>query len=221
MKVSFILFIAFIFVSSLPAQPLVALEPTGKTLLRRGFENAWQLCTAGTLLEENDALRTESRAAVKIKTTEPALFHLPENSLVETRELKTYSRSELVLLLTAMELSELAPAKPELAPPAGAYVIHGAGQADASVDSTAMQNYLDYELNGLEALAAQEVWAGVILKIKKLEKYESLQTSETLGFYYTLACHHLGLVRRFAEAKRKYLVQFPDSPRRAEIEKLH
>jgi hypothetical protein len=220
MKFSFILFFAFIIVSPLSAKPLVVLEPTGKTLVRRGFENAWQLCTAGTLLKENDALRTESRAAVKIKTTAPVLFNLPENSLVETRELKTYSRAELVLLLTALELSELAPAKPQMSPPAGAFVIHGAGQAEALIDSTAVQNYLNYELNGLEALAAQGVWAGVILKIKKLEKYESLQTSETLGFYYTLACHHLGLVRRFAEAKRDYLQQFPNSPRVTEIGKL-
>lgn len=66
-------------------------------------------------------------------------------------------------------------------------------------------------MNGLDALLEQSFWAGVILKIFKLKKFEKMLDWESLEYKLLVAYYKMNLVRRFNEAKERFIKTYSQS----------
>jgi hypothetical protein len=217
-----IISLMLIYASLLAAEDELALvEKTGEVLYRSELENTWKPAVFGLELRENDALQTKMNSSAKIEINHQRIFQLPAQALVEAKELKFYSTSELVLILTSLEISNLPPQNNRPKPPSGAYVIHGNQIANRQADvEFPAKPYVEYEMNGLKALIKQEFWAGVLLKGLKLKKYPELVDMEYLDFQIVRAYHKLNLTRRFQLARDAFLKVYSQSSYVGQIQDL-
>ncbi|MBN2089839.1 hypothetical protein JW964_09500 [candidate division KSB1 bacterium] len=206
----------FIFLSSqlLAAEnSLEIIGHTGQVFIRHGFGNEWQVAANGIQLKENDAIKSQINSSARIQTENGDVFLLPANSLVEGRELKSYSRTELMLILTSFEISEIAPVKKSAPPvPSGAFVIHGEQKAkEVPIDSAGIREYLEFEQNGLQALVGHRYWAGVVLKVLKLKSFVNFVDEEFLDYMLLEAYTQLKLVKRYEKLKADFVKKYPNS----------
>jgi len=188
------------------------IEREGEIFIRHGIENDWRIYQASEMLKENDWIQSGANSSAKIERHDGKIFILPENTIIEGMELKNYTSSELLLILTSIEISNIPPQKGKPIAPSGAYIIHGNRPTDsATIDSVEVNQYLEYEMNGLDALCEQSFWAGVILKIFKLKKFEKMLDHESLEYNLLVAYNKMNLVRRFNEAKERFIKKYPNS----------
>jgi len=188
------------------------IEFQGKISVRHGMNDDWQEVALPYDLQENDWLKTGAAATTRLSLNGSRTFLLPEKAVVEASELQEYSTSELVLRLTALEISNMNLRENKALPPAGAFIIHGVSlKANDAVDSTVVTQYLELELNGLHALYKDHLWPGVILKIMKLLKYEKMVNKEMLAYQLLIAYKECRLVRRFQMARTEFLQNYPTS----------
>jgi len=188
------------------------IEFQGKISVRHGMNNDWQEVAPPYVLQENDWLKTGAAATARLSLNGGRTFLLPEKAVVEASELQEYSISELVLRLTALEISNMNLRENKSLTPAGAFIIHGvSAKAYGAVDSTVVKFYLELEINGLYALYKDHLWSGVILKIMKLLKFEKLVNKEMLAYQLLIAYKESCLVRRFQKARTEFLRDYPTS----------
>ncbi len=188
------------------------IEREGEISIRHGIENAWEPYRPGEILNENVWIKSGNNSSARIERYDGQIFILPERTIIEGMELKNYSSSEILLILTSIEISNIPSQKDKPIAPSGAYIIHGNRPTDsATIDSIEVKQYLNHEVNGLHALFDQSFWAGVILKIFKLKKFDKMLDWESLEFKLIVAYYKMNLVRRFNEAKKRFIKTYPQS----------
>lgn len=197
---------------------IVLHQHQGTILIRHGLDSNWEPAVPGQILNDGDCLHAQDDSHAEIEISPDKLFHLPANSMVDVAELKTYSNSELLLILTSIEISQI-PVKPTTPDrPSGAYVIHG--NQFAKEDSVKALPFLEFEINGLKALFEQSVWPGVVLKIFKLKKFGKLVNQEELDYRLIVAYHHLNFVSRLEQEKKRFVEKYPGSVYLEEVDRL-
>jgi len=219
MKRCYLFMIVFISSTILArAAEIKVMRLQGNVLMRHKTERNWETVLPGMILEKQDCIRSLEDSRAEIKVSPGKVFHLPANAMVDVVEIKPYSNSELLLILTALEISRLPAQQRTLEQPSGAFVIHG--RQSTSDDSVRSVPYLKFELNGLNALMDQSFWHGVILKIFKLQKFGKLVNQEQLQYQLILAYFQLNFVSRFEQEKKRFIQRFPNSKFIEKIEKF-
>lgn len=210
------IFTVCLMLSAASTQSPTLLNFQGEVYLRQGLNNNWQPCEIGMRLAESDVLRTEKNSTGEIEITPGQAFHLPEQVILEGRELKAYATSELVKVLTVLEISNLPTQPRQLNRSSGAYVVHD-NQKSVHIRELQTKQYIEMELNGLQALINQNFWSGALLKAIKLKKYKKLVDLEFLDFQVLLSYQKLGLNRRFEDARDKFMENYPGSQYREKL----
>jgi len=147
--------------------PVIIKSCKGEVQWRERTARNWQRATANLTLPKSAAIRTMQNGRVVLRTYYGIEFSLPENAELDTYELSPFSREELVMELTALELQSLPEKKNNPMDESTDFVLHGA-MSDSGQSSETMA-FRKRQMNGLLALYKQGFYAGFILKYYQLE----------------------------------------------------
>ncbi len=186
------------------------LTSTGVVQMRAESALAWSEVKTGHTLQLKTTLRSGKNSNARLQNAEGKIFVLPGHAQIVAHELQQYTREEVVLALTALELQRLPTRGAPTQSPKSAFILHGAAP-DSATSNMLADKYIQQEERGAFALFEQGYLGGFILKWNRLTHLFPAISSERAESALIEAYTALGMPLRAQQAREHFKQRRPQA----------